>query len=45
MTTKAGRDPRKRDGDAESQESIIGALEHGMDAKEGVFITRTVQVS
>ncbi len=45
VTAKAGRDLRRRDGDAESQESIIGATEHNIDGKDGVFITRTVQVS
>lgn len=45
VTTKSGRDPRRRDGDAESQESIIRVVEGEMNGKEGVVVTRTVQVS
>jgi hypothetical protein len=39
------RDPRRRDSDADSQESIINGMEHDMEFKEGVFVTRTVHVS
>lgn len=46
VSTKVGRDLRRcnGDGDAESQERMVG-IDRDIDAKEGVFITRTVHVS
>lgn len=45
VKSKAGRDPRRRDGDAESQESIIGMTDQEMGSKKGVYVTTTVQIS
>jgi hypothetical protein len=46
VATKGVRDLRRRDGgDAESQESIIGGFDHDIDSKEGVFVTRTIEIS
>lgn len=40
-----GVDLRRRDGNAESQESILGAFDHDTDSKEGVLVTRTVEIA
>ena len=45
ITSSSLRDPRRRDGDGDSQESIINGMDHEMEFKDGVFVTRTVHVS
>ncbi len=38
VPSRTARDSRRRDGYAESQESIIGILEHDSDSKVGVAV-------
>lgn len=45
ITSSAMRDSKRYDGDVDSQESIINGMEHDMDFKEGVFVTRKVHDS
>ncbi len=45
VASKGVHDPRRRDGDAESQESIVGRFDHDTDSKEGVLVTRTVEIA
>jgi hypothetical protein len=45
VASKGVRDPRRRNGDTESQESIVGKFDHETDSKEGVLVTRTVEIA